>query len=73
VLLTVITLPTTSHHNGDGRPQNYISLAKPAEASKGNMNALKRYPLPMYDIFAVETAVYLFSGEEDKVILKFLL
>jgi hypothetical protein len=37
------------------------------------MNALKGCALPMCNISAVEIAVCLFSGEEDKVILKFLL
>jgi hypothetical protein len=51
----------------------YISPAKPAEATKWNVNTIKGFPLPIYNISAVETAVCLYSGEEDEVVLKFLL
>jgi hypothetical protein len=37
------------------------------------VNALKGCALPMYNVSAVEIAVCLFCGEEDKVVLKFLL
>jgi Ser/Thr protein kinase RdoA (MazF antagonist) len=37
------------------------------------MNTFKGCRLPIYNISAVENAVYLFSGEEGEVVLKFLL